>query len=52
MQRRTIVVAAEAAGASRRSSAAPCCRPFSAGRNPSLPDDNELIVVRTGALEH
>src|SRR5262245_48372522 len=25
--------------------------PFSAGRNPSLPDDNELIVVRTPALD-
>jgi hypothetical protein len=25
--------------------------PFSAGRNPSLPDDNELIIVRTGALK-
>ena len=25
--------------------------PFSAGRNPSLPDDTELIVVRTGALK-
>jgi hypothetical protein len=25
--------------------------PFSAGRNPSLPDDNEFIVVRTGALK-
>ncbi|HEY3184195.1 MAG TPA: hypothetical protein VGJ77_15245 [Gaiellaceae bacterium] len=25
--------------------------PFSTGRNPSLPDDNELIIVRTGALK-
>jgi hypothetical protein len=25
--------------------------PFSAGRNPALPDDTELIVVRTGSLK-
>jgi hypothetical protein len=25
--------------------------PFSAGRNPNLPDDDEFIVIRTGALK-
>lgn len=25
--------------------------PFSAGRNPSLPDDTEFVIVRTGALK-
>ena len=26
--------------------------PFSTGRNPSLPDYNDFIVVRTGPLKH
>jgi hypothetical protein len=26
--------------------------PFSTGRNPGIPDDNDFIVVRTGSLKH
>ena len=26
--------------------------PFSTGRNPGLPDDEDFIVIRTGSLKH
>jgi hypothetical protein len=51
-----------ARGGHDRGRPAPRCRaparrqrqqlPFSTGRNPILPDDNDFIVVRTGSLKN